>query len=155
MTFAPIGYTFFPDADGDDGTSAVASGIEARQEFSHPCGRCAVFREQGLLADFDGTENIIEIFCTRHNNTDTDNIAFIIGAHREQIAVKGLILRVPLQIKRNAVFDKIDIVTVNIAVNTALLIWYIGKSSALIRFTRIFFYDEIACDLDLAPSERI
>lgn len=77
----------------------------------------------------------------RDDNSYINNATVEVCPHRKQIAIKGLILAIPFQIAGYLIFQKINIVPVNIALDLHLVIGQILKMSPLfIGGTRILEY---------------
>lgn len=104
--------------------------VQAVQQLSHP--RCArpvlgtnVLRLPRLLARFDQfrfarfielrdhIEYRIEASAPGHNHACTNQAAFVKRAQCVQVSIKGLILRVPLQIESNPAFDVVNFVPID------------------------------------------
>lgn len=94
--------------------------VEPVQQFSHPRCTGAIFRLHafsGYLPRFIQLRNLIknriQACAARHHHASTNQPAFVKRSQRVQITIKGLIFRVPLQIKGHPTFHIINFMSIN------------------------------------------
>lgn len=98
----------------------MAAGIETIQQFAHPSRAGTVFRLNGLPCRFavlihpwcDG-KHWIQARAARHEHTGADEAALVERTQRVQVAVEGLVLRIPFYVECHTALYVVDLVSVD------------------------------------------
>ena len=86
----------------------MPAGVNAGNQLSHPGGAGAILV---LYFTSQRCKYLIQGFASRYNHAAGNHATLVERAERIQIAVKGLILAVPLQINRYIAFYIINFMT--------------------------------------------
>ena len=91
-----------------------------------------------------------------NDNPHINQATIKIRPHSKQISIKGLILAVPFKVKGNSIFQKVDVVSVNVATYRFNLKRFVRKSSpTLCGFSWIFLHLKVATYSYFTPTQRI
>src|SRR5690349_13162308 len=122
----PVTDEFRGDTEGKDRTAAVAAGFQSIEQFIHPSGTGTVFRADEfrfsmlvapcLAAGIDFWtkffEHLVERSASGQDDRRVNEVAFVKRTKRIQVTIKSLVLAIPFEIKRDALFHVIDLMPV-------------------------------------------